>query len=137
MKNNSKFFKNSKDLPVDKFFYNVMYDKKNGYYNSKYPFGNRGDYITSPNISNLFSEMIAIWIVATWEILGKPDKLNVVELGPGDGSLTKTLLSVFKKFPEFNRSKKIYLFEISNLLRKVQKEKLKVEMLNGLINLKK
>ena len=40
MKNNSKFFKNSKDLPVDKFFYNVMYDKKNGYYNSKYPFGN-------------------------------------------------------------------------------------------------
>ena len=125
MKNNSKFFKNSKDLPVDKFFYNVMYDKKKGYYNSKYPFGNRGDYITSPNISNLFSEMIAIWIVATWEILGKPDKLNVVELGPGDGSLTKTLLSVFKKFPEFNRSKKIYLFEISNLLRKVQKRKIK------------
>ena len=70
MKNNSKFFKNSKALPVDKFFYNVMYDKKNGYYNSKYPFGNRGDYITSPNISNLFSEMIAIWIGATWEILG-------------------------------------------------------------------
>ncbi len=127
MKNNFKFFKNSKDLPIDKFFHNVLYDKKIGYYNSKYPFGNRGDYITAPNISNLFSEMIAIWIVATWEILGKPNKLNIVELGPGNGSLTKTLLSVFKKFPEFNKSKKIYLFEISNFLRKVQRKKIKSE----------
>ena len=71
MKSNLKFFKRSKNLSVDKFFKNVLYDEKYGYYNSKYPFGEKGDFITAPNISILFSEMIAIWIVSTWESLGK------------------------------------------------------------------
>ena len=64
MKSNLKFFKRSKNLSVDKFIKNVLYDKKYGYYNSKYPFGEKGDFITAPNISILFSEMIAIWIVS-------------------------------------------------------------------------
>ncbi len=125
MKSNLKFFKNSKSLPVDKFFKNVLYDKKNGYYNSKLPFGSRGDFTTSPKISTLFSEMIAVWIISTWEIIGKPKKINIVELGPGDGSLIKVFLNVFKRFPEFNMSKKIYLFEASNLLRNLQKKNIR------------
>ncbi len=125
MKSNVKFFKNSKYLPVDRFFNNVLYDKKDGYYNSKKPFGEKGDFITSPKISNLFSEMIAIWIVATWEIFGKPKNFNIVELGPGDGSLIKILIKVFKNFPEFNKSKKIFLLEKSNFLAKIQKKNLK------------
>ena len=59
------------------------------------PFGKKGDFITAPKISNLFSEMIAIWIVSTWEKFGKPKKLNIVELGPGDGSLIKILFRSF------------------------------------------
>ena len=73
----------------------MLYDKKDGYYNSKFPFGKNGDFITAPNISNLFSEMIAVWIVSTWEIFDKPKNINIVELGPGDGSLTKVLLELF------------------------------------------
>ena len=92
MKTNSKFFKKNKTLPVDKFLNNVLYDAKFGYYNSQLPFGNTGDYITSPKITNLFSEMIAIWIIASWNLFGKPKNFNIIELGPGDGSLTKTLL---------------------------------------------
>ena len=125
MKTNIKFFKKTKTLPVDKFFQNVLYDKKNGYYNSKTPIGSLGDFITAPSISNLFSEMIAIWIVSTWEIIGKPKNINIVELGPGNGSLTKILIKVFKRFPEFNKSNKIYLLEISSLLKKIQKNNLK------------
>ncbi len=124
MKTNKIFFKNSKILPVDKFFTNVLYDKKNGYYTSQIPFGERGDFITSPKVSSLFSEMIAIWIVACWESCGKPKNFNVVELGPGDGSLASVLLKSFKKFPEFNSIKKVFLFEKSDFLRKIQKKKI-------------
>jgi cyclopropane-fatty-acyl-phospholipid synthase len=124
MKTNKIFFKNSKILPVDKFFTNVLYDQKNGYYTSQIPFGERGDFITSPKVSSLFSEMIAIWIVACWESFGKPKNFNVVELGPGDGSLASVLLKSFKKFPEFNSIKKVFLFEKSDFLRKIQKKKI-------------
>ncbi len=121
MKNNLKFFKKSKYLPVDTFFKNVLYDNKFGYYSTKQPFGSEGDFITSPKISNLFSEIIAIWLINTWENLGKPKNFNFVELGPGDGSLIKILLQTFKKFPQFNLAKKIYLYEKSNFLIKAQK----------------
>ena len=122
MKYNLKFFKKKKTLPVDKFFESVLYDSKFGYYSTRQPFGSAGDFITSPKISSLFSEMIAIWIISTWELFGKPKSLNIVELGPGDGSLTKILLNSFKKFPEFNSAKKIYLYEKSNYLRKIQRK---------------
>ncbi len=122
MNSNFKFFKKSKFLPVDNFFNNVLYDTKLGYYSLKQPFGKKGDFITSPNISKLFSEMIGIWLVSSWELFGKPQKFNIVELGPGDGSLTKSLLNTFKRFPKFNLAKKIYLYEKSNYLKKIQKK---------------
>ena len=122
MKSNLKFFKKSKKLPIDKFFMNVLYDNKFGYYASKQPFGLKGDFTTAPKISILFSEIIAIWIISVWEKLDKPEKFNIIELGPGDGSLTKVLLRTFKKFPEFNSAKKIYLYEESSYLKKIQKK---------------
>ena len=75
MTTNLKFFKNKKFLPTDEFLSNVLYDKKIGYYSRKVPFGIDGDFITSPNVSDLFSEIIAIWIISVWEVFGKPKKL--------------------------------------------------------------
>ena len=69
--------------------------KKIGYYSRKVPFGIDGDFITSPNVSDLFSEIIAIWIISVWEVFGKPKKINIVELGPGDGSLSKNFIKYF------------------------------------------
>ena len=128
MKINKIFFKKSKVLPVDKFFYNVLYDKKFGYYTSKIPFGAKGDFVTSPKISHLFSEMIAIWIISSWQSFGKPKNFNIVELGPGDGSLADILLKSFKRFPEFNSVKKLFLYEESNYLKKIQKRKFNKEV---------
>ena len=122
MKSNIKFFKKSNTIPVDEFLNNVLYDNRLGYYSSKLPFGEEGDFVTSPKISNLFSEIIAIWIISSWELFGKPKNFNIVELGPGDGSLTKILLKSFKKFPEFNSIKKIFLYEKSNYLKMIQKK---------------
>ncbi len=140
MKTNKIFFKKTKTLPVDKFFKNVLYDKKFGYYNSKVPFGRTGDFITSPKVSNLFSEVIAIWMVACWESFGKPKNFNIVELGPGDGSLASILLKSFKRFPNFNSIKKLFLFEESSYLRKIQKRKIinkDVKWINNFSQIKK
>ena len=122
MKTNKIFFKKSKILPVDQLFSNVLYDKKLGYYNSRIPFGKKGDFITSPLVTNLFSEIIAIWIIACWESFGKPKSFNIVELGPGDGTLSRTLLKSFERFPEFNSTKKLFLYEESRYLKKIQKK---------------
>ena len=120
-------------------FKNVLYDKKYGYYTTKIPFGEKGDFITSPKISNLFSEMIAIWMIASWETFGKPKNFNIVELGPGDGSLTKILLRSFKKFPKFNSIKNLYLYEESKYLKKIQKKKFnkEVKWINNFDKIKK
>ena len=96
MISNKNFFNNSKVLPADKFIENVLYNKKAGYYSSKIPFGKTGDFLTAPGISNLFSEIIGIWLISTWDTLGRHKKFNIVELGPGDGSLTKILLALKK-----------------------------------------
>ena len=114
MKSNVKFFKGSKKLPIDKFFENVLYDRDHGYYANSQPFGEKGDFITSPKISNLFCEMIAIWMINTWELFGKPKIFSIVELGPGDGSLIKNLLKTFENFLNLIHLKKFtYMKKVS------------------------
>ena len=114
-----------KPLPVDDFIEKILYEPEIGYYSSKNPFGKNGDFITSPTISNLFSEIIGIWLVSAWEKMDKPKIFNFVELGPGDGSLTKVIISTLKKFPELNKVIKIYLYEKSTFLKTLQKKKYK------------
>ncbi len=116
--------KEKKSIPLDQFINIALYDKKFGYYMKKNPFGKQGDFITAPLISNLFGEMLAVWCVAYWENMGKPNKILLVELGPGDGSLCKTLLKTFKHFKNFYNSLEINLLEISNKLKIIQKTKI-------------
>ena len=82
------------------------------------------DFITSPLISNLFGEMLAIWCIAFWEYIGKPRKILLVELGPGEGSLCVDLLKTFKQFRNFYNSLEINLLEISDKLKTIQKAKI-------------
>ena len=112
-------------LSLDKFIFKSLYDKKNGYYMKKNPFGKKGDYITSPSISILFSEMIAVWIISFWENLGSPKKFNLIELGAGNGEMMKDMVATFQKFPLFERSCKINILEKSKYLKEIQKKKIK------------
>ena len=116
--------KEKKSIPLDQFINVSLYDKKFGYYNKKNPFGKEGDFITAPLISNLFAEMLAVWCIAFWEHIGKPKKILLVGLGPGDGSLCKDLLKTFKQFKNFYNSLEINLLEISDKLIKIQKTKI-------------
>ena len=110
----------NKKISVDKFLEKALYEPKIGYYNNRFPFGKDGDFVTSPIISNLFSEILAIWIISVWEKFEKPKIFNLVELGPGDGSLMNILTQTFKRFPEFNKSVNIFLYEKSSLLIKMR-----------------
>ena len=113
--------KEQKSIPLDKYINLALYNKKFGYYMKKNPFGQEGDFITSPLVSNLFGVIIAIWCVAYWEHLGKPKKILIAELGPGNGSLCNDLLKAFEKFNDFYNSLEINLLEISDKLKKIQK----------------
>ena len=125
MKKLINILKKKKFIPLDKFINIALYDKKSGYYMKQNPFGKNGDFITSPLVSNLFSEMIGIWCVAYWEYLKKPKKIIIAELGPGDGSLCISLIKTFKKFALFYSSIEINLLEKSSKLKRIQKLKIK------------
>ncbi len=117
--------KKSLKFPIDKFINFSLYNKKFGYYMKKDPFGDRGDFITAPNISRLFTEMIAIWIISFWKSLGSPKKFNLIELGAGNGEMMKTLIESFENFPVFLESCNFIIHEKSPLLINEQKKKLK------------
>ena len=116
--------KKTLSLSLDKFIDFSLYDKKFGYYMKKDPFGKKGDFITAPNISRLFSEMIAIWIFSFWQSLGSPRKFNLVELGAGNAEMMKIIIESFENFPVLLKSCNLIIHEKSPSLIKIQKKKL-------------
>ncbi len=128
------------NLPLDKFINLNLYNKDYGYYMKKNPFGDKGDFITAPNISRLFSEMIAVWIISFWQSLGSPKKFNLVELGAGNGEMMKILIESFKNFPSFYKSCNLVIHEKSPFLIRIQKKKLfknKIFWVNKIDKIKK
>ena len=109
---------------LDAFLKHVLYNKQKGYYENKIPFGPKGDYITSPTISVLFSEMIAIFIIIFWKKIGRPKNLNVIEMGGGNGEMIFQIYKSLENFPAILKNLKFYIYENSKLLKKIQKKKL-------------
>jgi len=127
--------KNNIVFTLDKFIEESLYNKKYGYYMKKNPFGASGDFITAPNISILFSEIIAIWVISFWEKLDCPKQFNLIELGAGNGEMMRILVNTFNKFPQFKNSCKINILEKSELLQQTQKANIrdtKIKWLNNL-----
>ena len=118
---------NNRDLPLDQFIEFALYDKVNGYYMKKNPFGKEGDFITAPNITRVFSEIIAIWIVTFWKSLGSPKKFNLLEFGAGNGEMMKVIIETLKNFPECFLNCNFQIHEKSELLKKKQQLSLKSE----------
>ena len=103
----------------------------------KNPFGKDGDFITAPNVSRMFSEIIAIWIVGLWENLGSPRKFNLVELGAGNGSMMKILIESFRSFPNFLKTCNIIIHEKSPKMIKIQKKELKLKKISWITKINK
>ena len=126
----------NKKISLDRFIYKSLYDKDNGYYIKNNPFGNKGDFITSPNISVLFSEMISIWLISFWENLKKPKKINIIELGAGNGEMMSQIIKTLNNFSEINLSANFLILEKSPLLIKIQKSKIDKKKVRWIKNLK-
>jgi NADH dehydrogenase [ubiquinone] 1 alpha subcomplex assembly factor 7 len=127
---------NKKDLPLDQFIDFALYDKVNGYYMKKNPFGKEGDFITAPNITRLFSEIIAIWVLTFWKSIGSPKKFNLLELGAGNGEMIKVIIETLKNFPECFDNCKFQIHEKSEFLKKKQKLNLKSENITWIDDIK-
>ncbi len=100
---------------------------QHGYYTTGHPVGGRasanrtgGDFITAPEVSQIFGEMIAVWCMEMWQKLGSPPSFNLVETGPGRGTLMKDLLRVSRALPDFLKAAEVYLVEISPTLSEQQ-----------------
>ncbi|PIO97129.1 class I SAM-dependent methyltransferase [Pleomorphomonas carboxyditropha] len=98
----------------------VLSDPEHGYYTTRTAIGLEGDFITAPEISQMFGELIGIWCVAAYEALGRPPKLILAELGPGRGTLMADLLRAGRVDPGFIRAAEVHLVEISPELRRRQ-----------------
>jgi len=92
----------------------------NAYYGSKNPFGAAGDFITAPEISQMFGEMIGVWLADLWLQTGRPRQVKLVELGPGRGTLAKDVMRAISAWPEFKSAVTLHLVETSGRLRDIQ-----------------
>ncbi|KAJ1999960.1 hypothetical protein GGI04_004346 [Coemansia thaxteri] len=96
-----------------------------GYYTRGQVFGREGDFVTSPEISQMFGEIMAVWYAMHWETMGRPAKTSFVELGPGRGTLMNDIMRASKRFKAFYASiQGIHFIEKSPELRRLQHDKL-------------
>ncbi len=91
-----------------------------GYYMQRDPFGKEGDFITSPEISQVFGEVIGAWLAHNWQLLGAPEEIALVELGAGRGTLMADILRATKHISGFHQALSVHLVEISPTLKQKQ-----------------
>jgi len=100
-------------LPVAEFMAMCLYDPQHGYYHRRNPFGAAGDFVTAPEISQMFGELIGLWAAAVWQSLGAPDPVALIELGPGRGTMMVDALRAVRAAPQFRKAVRVHLIETS------------------------
>jgi NADH dehydrogenase [ubiquinone] 1 alpha subcomplex assembly factor 7 len=111
-------------MSVEQFFLITASGHPQSYYAQQEPFGPDGDFITAPEISQVFGECIGAWCVDTWERMGSPASFRLIELGPGNGTLMSDILRTARIRPAFLAGVEVVLVEASPRLRAQQKARL-------------
>ncbi len=101
-----------------------------GYYRSQNPIGQRGDFITSPEISQIFGELLGLWCAEVWRAIGSPTSYNLIELGPGRGTLMSDFLRALRVRQNAYTAAEVHLVETSPVLKACQKDALSNESVN-------
>ena len=111
-------------LPVARFMELALGHPTRGYYQRRDPLGVAGDFTTAPEISQMFGEIVGLWLAEAWARCGRPAPAFLVELGPGRGTLMADLLRVTARVEGFRRSMAVHLVEGSPRLRELQADRL-------------
>jgi NADH dehydrogenase [ubiquinone] 1 alpha subcomplex assembly factor 7 len=111
-------------LTVEAYMAACLGHPRYGYYRKAQAIGRAGDFVTAPEISQVFGELIGLWCAVTWDAMGRPAPLRLVELGPGRGTLMRDALRAAKALPGFLAAVSVHLMEISPTLRRMQRETL-------------
>ena len=111
-------------IDVAAFMTRCLHDPLDGYYATRPALGERGDFITAPLVSQMFGELIGLWLVETWRGFGAPDRCVLAEAGPGDGTLMADVLRAARLVPAFRDAVEVWLIEVSAPLRALQAERL-------------
>lgn len=113
---------------VDRFMDLALGHPEHGYYRTRDPLGERGDFVTAPEVSQMFGELIGLWCAATWQAQGAPTPALLVELGPGRGTqMADALRAIRKTLPAFREAVSVHLVETGPVLRKKQSAALSAE----------
>ncbi len=111
-------------ISIARFMAEALGHPEWGYYISRDPLGRAGDFITAPEVSQMFGELIGLWCADRWQALGAPDSFSFVELGPGRGTLMADALRAAAAMPGFTQAARIQLVETSPVLRAAQQRAL-------------
>ena len=111
-------------MSVADYMHACLHDPEHGYYRGQTAIGQAGDFITAPEISQIFGELIGLWCVLVWQSMGSPAKLRLIEIGPGRGTLMRDALRAARLVPEFRAALGVEFVESSSVLRAAQRETL-------------
>jgi SAM-dependent MidA family methyltransferase len=111
-------------MPISEYMRLCLSHPQHGYYVTRDPVGAAGDFITAPEISQMFGELIGVWLASVWRQLGAAENVRLVELGPGHGTMLLDALRAAKTVPGFQAAVVLHLVEISPALRQVQERRL-------------
>lgn len=111
-------------LSVADYMAEALANPKHGYYMTGDPLGRQGDFITAPEISQMFGELIGLWCAITWNQMGSPEKIKLIEIGPGRGTLMVDALRALIMAPTFLDAIEIHMVETSPSLQKRQRRNL-------------
>lgn len=111
-------------MPLAEYMQLCLTHPQYGYYINRDPLGAAGDFVTSPEISQMFGELIGLWMAAVWRQMGAPDDVRIVELGPGRGTLMHDALRAAKVVDGFRDAIAVHLVEISPALQQIQERRL-------------
>ncbi|MGB1076905.1 MAG: class I SAM-dependent methyltransferase [Bdellovibrionales bacterium] len=122
-------------MDIGRFMSLCLGHPKYGYYMTKDPFGEKGDFTTAPEISQMFGEVIGAWVVDTWYKLGAPKKVTLLECGAGRGTLMADMMRLAKSVPEFLDAVEIVILETSPVLKNKQAQILEAYNVTWIENL--
>lgn len=114
-------------IKIDDMMKEALFKNNTSYYQSIKNLGREGDFLTSPEISQLFGEMVALWAIQKWKDMGSPKKFALIELGPGLGTLMKDTLRVSRLVNNFYMASNIFLYEINPFFIHLQKSQLNLK----------